>query len=175
MPVKVNLTPELLALAEQEAKRRQSVNETLGLRGRNKAPAVGGRALELHRLGCIGEVAAAAHFGLEEGLFTETNAVRGSADLPFDLEVKTRSRHSYDLIVQKNERKDKKLLLVTVEKDEVLIHGWCVAGDVMKPEFWSDPARGRPAYFVPKSQLLQLSDLELDTVAVESSGTENSG
>jgi hypothetical protein len=26
--------------------------------------------------------------------------------------------------------------------------------DAMKEEFWADPARGRPAYFVPKEALL---------------------
>lgn len=101
----------------------------------------------------------ASYLDLEEHLFTEQTAKRGSSDLPGDIEVKTRSKHSYDLIVQRNERADKKLVLVTVEKDKILLHGWCVAGDVMKEEFWADPARGRPAYFVPKKYLRDISEL----------------
>ena len=113
----------------------------------------------MHRLGAVGEVAAAVYLGLEAHLFSEQIARRGSADLPGDIEVKTRSKHSYDLIVQKDERPDKRLVLVTVERNTVLLHGWCVAGDVMQEKFWADPARGRPAYFVPKSNLRDISEL----------------
>lgn len=114
----------------------------------------------------MGEVAVAVHLGLEDHLFTETVARRGSADLPGDIEVKTRSKHSYDLIVQKDERPDKRLVLVTIESGTVFVHGWCVAGDVMQERFWADPARGRPAYFVPKRNLRDIS--ELQPVPVES-------
>lgn len=118
----------------------------------------------MHKLGTMGEVAVAAYLGLEEHLFSEQTAKRGSADLPGDIEVKTRSKHSYDLIVQRNERLDKKLVLVTIQGNTIFLHGWCVAGEVMREEFWSDPAGGRPAYFVPKAYLSDISDL------VESSG-----
>lgn len=164
-PIKIELTPEQIQRAEDEAQRRQRVNESKGLRGRNRAAASGSRALEMHRLGALGEVAVAAHLGLEDYLFAESEAKRGTADLPGDIEVKTRSKHKYDLIVQRSEREDKKLVLVTVENNEVLIHGWCVAGEVMQGRFWADPARGRPAYFVPKKHLNDLSSL----VEVESS------
>ena len=113
----------------------------------------------MHRLGATGEVAVAAYLSLEDHLFTETTANRGSCDLPGDIEVKTRSRHGYDLIVQKDERPDKRLVLVTIEREKVFLHGWCVAGDVMREEFWADPAGGRPAYFVPKSSLRDIGEL----------------
>lgn len=140
----------------------------MGLRGRNRAPAVGTRALDMHRLGATGEVAVAVHLGLEDHLFTETVAKRGSADLPGDIEVKTRSKHSYDLIVQRDERKDKRLVLVTVQNGTVFLHGWCVAGDVMQERFWADPAGGRPAYFIPKCNLRDISELHDSLVSVES-------
>lgn len=120
---------------------------------------MGDKALSMHMLGTKGEVAVAAYLNLEEHLFIEQTAKRGSSDLPGDIEVKTRSKHSYDLIVQRSERVDKKLVLVTVERDKILLHGWCMAGDVMKEEFWADPARGRPAYFVPKNYLRDISEL----------------
>jgi hypothetical protein len=120
----------------------------------------------MHRLGATGEVAAAVHLGLEAHLFSEQTARRGSSDLPGDIEVKTRSRHKYDLIVQRDERPDKRIVLVTIERDKVMLQGWCVAGDVMDKEFWADPAGGRPAYFVPKDKLRDISELmeELNTV-----------
>jgi len=113
----------------------------------------------MHRLGAVGEVAVAVHLGLEAYLFTEQTAKRGSSDLPGDIEVKTRSKHSYDLIVQKDERPNKKLVLVTSQNGTVFIHGWCVAGDVMQERFWSDPAGNRPAYFVPKCNLRHIHEL----------------
>lgn len=131
------------------------------MRGRNRAPAVGNRALNMHKLGATGEVAAAVHLGLEAYLFTEQTARRGSADLPGDIEVKTRSRHKYDLIIQKDERPDKRVVLVTIERDQVLLQGWCVAGDVMDQKYWADPAGGRPAYFVPKEGLRDISELQV--------------
>jgi hypothetical protein len=122
----------------------------------------------MHRLGAVGEVAVAAHLGLEDHLFTETVARRGSADLPGDIEVKTRSKHCYDLIVQKDERPDKRLVLVTVQGGTIFVHGWCVAGDVMQERFWADPARGRPAYFVPKCHLRDIEELRSTALSVES-------
>jgi hypothetical protein len=53
----------------------------------------------------------------------------------------------------------KKLVLVTAEGSSIKIHGWCLASDVMQPKFWADPARGRPAYFVPKSHLKPVESL----------------
>ena len=97
--VEITLSPEKLALANAEACRRQQENEAKGLRGRNKAPDRGEKALKLHQLGCIGEVAVAEYLGLQEHLFSAQSAVRGSADLPGNIEVKTRSKHSYDLLV----------------------------------------------------------------------------
>lgn len=116
----------------------------------------------------MGEVAVAVHLGLEEHLFSETVARRGSADLPGDIEVKTRSKHRYDLIVQRDERADKRLVLVTIEGGTMLVHGWCVAGDVMQERFWADPAGGRPAYFVPKCHLRDITELQDALDSVES-------
>jgi len=113
----------------------------------------------MHKLGAVGEMAAAVCLGLEGQVFSSPSAVRGSSDLPGDIEVKTRGKHRYDLIVQGNERLDKKIVLVTVEGDTILLHGWCVAGEVMKREYWADPARGRPAYFVPKTALRPIETL----------------
>lgn len=160
MPIQVSLSPEQLVLAEQEATRRQTVNEQRGLRGRNRGPATGSRSLAIHKIGAVGEVAVASYLGLEAGLFREQFASRGSYDLPYGIDVKTRSNHNYDLIIMPREKPDKRLVLVTSQFDKILIHGWCVAGECMRPEFWSDPAGGRPAYFVPKSKLRDIADLQ---------------
>ena len=151
-------TEEEREAACKEAFRRQAINEIRGLKGRNGGAATGAMALTIHLLGAAGEMAVASHLGLKEFLYKETEAKRGSCDLP-GIDVKTRSRHSYDLIVQKNESPNKKFVLVTIQDKKTVIHGWIRGKDAMKKEYWSDPAGGRPAYFVPKTALMPMSAL----------------
>lgn len=157
-PVKFVFTEEERQQAMSEGLRRQSVNESKGLRGRNGGAWKGGKALDIHLLGAAGEVAVASYLGLKEYLFKETEAKRGSDDLP-GIDVKTRSKKGYDLIVQKNEDPGKKFVLVTIQDQETLIHGWCYGSEAMDQRFWADPARGRPAYFVPKEVLRSIDTL----------------
>ena len=143
----------------EEGMRRQGVNEAQGLRGRNGGAWKGSKALDIHLLGAAGEVAVASYLGLKEHLFKEKEARRGSDDLPGGIDVKTRSKAAYDLIVQRNESPDKKFVLVTVENQQTLIHGWCYGHEALQEQYWADPARGRPAYFVPKEALHSMDAL----------------
>jgi hypothetical protein len=147
------------ALVVAEATRRQTVNESAGIQGRNGAAAGGSEALQLHLYGAAGELAVASLLGMRESVFGQTRAKPGSSDLPGGIDVKTRSRHWHDLIVQADESPDKRFVLVTIENRATLVHGWCFGSDAMKDEYWSDPAGGRPAYFVPKSILQPLETL----------------
>jgi hypothetical protein len=159
-PIEFVFTPEERRLAMEEGMRRQSVNEAKGLRGRNKGPRFGDKALEVHLLGAAGEMAVASYMGLKEHLYVEKEARRGSDDLPGGIDVKTRSNHRYDLLVQRNEDPARKFVLVTIQDQKTLIHGWAFGGDCMKEEFWADPAKGRPAYFVPQSVLRPMESLK---------------
>jgi hypothetical protein len=134
------------------------VNEARGLRGRNGGASFGSKALEIHLLGAAGEMAVASHLGMKSFLYQATEAKRGSCDLP-GIDVKTRSKHQYDLIVQKNEPPEKKYVLVTIQDKTTLIHGWIYGGEAMQEKFWADPARGRPAYFVGKEHLRPMETL----------------
>lgn len=159
-PIRIELSTEEKRIASEEARRRQSANERLGLVGRNNAPSVGAKALEAHLLGAAGEMAVASYLGLKHGLYRENSAVPGSCDLPGMIDVKTRKGHRRDLIVQRGENPNKKFVLVTIENKAVLIHGWCLGKDVMLSKFWMDPAGGRPAYFVPQSVLRSINELK---------------
>jgi hypothetical protein len=143
-----------------EAFRRQALNEKQGRKGRNNGAENGELALRYHMLGAAGEMAVAVMLDMEDKLYQDTEAKRGSADLPPNIDVKTRSRHYYDLIVQLDESPDKILVLVTIENRITLIHGWIQAADAMKEQWKKDPAGGRPAYFVPKDELKSLSRLK---------------
>ena len=160
-PIEFVFSEEERTLAMEEGLRRQGVNEAKGLRGRNGGAWQGSKALDIHLLGAAGEMAVAAHLRMKSFLYKETQAKRGSDDLP-GMDIKTRSKHKYDLIVQKNEDPNKKFVLVTIEDKTTLIHGWCYGRDAMKEEYWADPARGRPAYFVPKEVLRCMNTLSLE-------------
>jgi hypothetical protein len=151
-PISFVFSEEERSLAMAEGLRRQRVNEAQGLRGRNNGPRYGQKALDIHLLGAAGEMAVASHLGMKQFLYRETEARRGSDDLP-GIDVKTRSRHKYDLIVQRNEDSNKKFVLVTIEKQTTLIHGWCYGKEAAVDANWADPAGGRAAYFVPQSKL----------------------
>ena len=159
-PIEFVFSEEERKQAMEEGQRRQAVNEAKGLRGRNRGAWRGDKALEIHLLGAAGEVAVASYLGLKEHLFQETEAKRGSADLPGNIDVKTRSNASYDLIVQKGESPDKRFVLVTIQEQKTLIWGWCHGHEAMQEQYWADPARGRPAYFVPKEALYSMDTLE---------------
>ena len=159
-PIAFVFSEEERSLAMEEGIRRQGVNEAKGLRGRNGGAWKGSKALDIHMLGAAGEVAVASYLGMKEHLFKETEARRGSDDLP-GIDVKTRSRHQYDLIVQKNENACKKFVLVTIESQKTFLHGWCYGHEALQERFWADPARGRPAYFVPKEVLRCMDTLSL--------------
>jgi len=158
-PIVFTFTEEERRLAMEEGMRRQAVNEAKGLRGRNKGPRFGEKALEVHLLGAAGEVAVASYLELKHELFKEKEARRGSEDLP-GMDVKTRSRHSYDLLVQKGSSPDRKYVLVTIQDQKTLLHGWCYGEEAMQDRFWADPARGRPAYFVGQSFLRPMESLK---------------
>jgi len=159
-PIEFVFSDEERQQAMEEGLRRQGFNESKGLRGRNGGAWKGSKALDIHLLGAAGEVAVASYLGMKEHLFKETEARRGSDDLPGGIDVKTRSRHSYDLIVQKNETACKKFVLVTIESQKTFLHGWCYGHEAMQERFWADPARGRPAYFVGKEHLRSMETLQ---------------
>jgi hypothetical protein len=158
-PISFVFSEEERRLAMEEGMRRQRVNEARGLRGRNGGAWQGSKALDIHLLGAAGEVAVASYLGLKEHLFKDTEAKRGSDDLPGGIDVKTRSKASYDLIVQRQSDPNRKFVLVTIESQQTLIHGWCYGKDAMQSQFWKDPARGRPAYFVPQDFLYPMESI----------------
>ena len=158
-PISFVFSEEERTLAMEEGLRRQGVNEAKGLRGRNGGAWKGSKALDIHLLGAAGEVAVASYLGLKEHLFRETEAKRGSCDLPGNIDVKTRSKSAYDLIVQKGEDGQRIFVLVTIERQETLIWGWCYGYEALQERFWADPARGRPAYFIGKEHLRSMETL----------------
>jgi len=159
-PIEFVFTEEERQQAMEEGLRRQGFNESKGLRGRNGGAWQGSKALDIHLLGAAGEMAVASFLSMKEHLYQETEARRGSDDLPGGIDVKTRSKARYDLIVQKSADPKKKFVLVTIESQQTLLWGWCYGHEALQERFWADPARGRPAYFVGKEHLRPMETLK---------------
>jgi hypothetical protein len=151
--------------AYHEGLRRQSINESKGLKGRNKAPVAGREAQEMHLLGAAGEMAVAAFLGLEEYLYGDEMPVRGSCDLP-GIDVKARKRHWHDLLIQLDDDPSKVFVLVTIHNKRTLIHGWITGFDGMQESWIRSFQKDRPCYAVPKSQLKPMEELQCRVAAV---------
>lgn len=136
-----------------EAERRQNYNQERNIKGRNGGAEKGEMALLHHKLGCAGEMAVAKYLGLKKFLFSELTPKKGSCDLPFNIDVKTRRRSWHNLIVQKDDIMSKNFWLVTIEDKHINLEGWIYGHEAFKDEYVNDPVGGRPAYFVPKRRL----------------------
>jgi len=103
---------------------------------------------QLHVEGALGELALAKAFGLYwsgKGIFRGPDVA--------GWQVRTRSKHHYDLILHETDPDDLVYWLVTGLNGAYRIHGHVVGSEGKRSEYWADPAGGRPAYFVPQKAL----------------------
>jgi hypothetical protein len=108
-----------------------------------------------HCEGACGELALAKLLGVYWDGSVDTWKAH---DLP-GLQVRTRSKHSYELIVRPNDDDAAKWVLVTGRCPSYLVRGWLCGSDAKRPE-WLRAYGGRPAaYFVPHAALRPVEDL----------------
>ena len=70
-------------------------------------------------------------------------------------QVRTSSRLDGDLILHPKDDDEKTYWLVTGLNGNYWIRGYIKAIDGKKDHWWRDPAGGRPAFFVPQSELIK--------------------
>lgn len=124
-------------------------------RSRRDAHGFSGLGWSEHIEGACGELAVAKHLDIHwwggVDAFSEP-------DLP-NLQVRTRSRHDYDLIVRETDSDMEVFVLVTGRCPQYKIRGWLRGRDAKRSE-WLHSYSERPrAYFVPASQLKPVEDL----------------
>lgn len=81
---------------------------------------------------------------------------RDPRSLPGDVgayQVRWRARESWDLIVHPDDPDDAVFVLVVGTPPTMRIVGTILGAEAKRPEWWKDPAGGRPAYFVPQAAL----------------------
>lgn len=103
---------------------------------------------QLHIEGALGEMALAKHLGV----YWDGKGQMRAPDVG-ECDVRTRSRHSYDLIVHDRDPDDRYIYLLTGGNGQYRFHGGIYARDAKHECYWKDPAGGRPAYFVPQAAL----------------------
>jgi len=111
---------------------------------------------QVHIEGACGEMAFAKCSGLYWS--ASINTFKNGGDVG-NIQVRTRSRADYDLIVRPDERDDDKFVLVTGTAPSYQVVGWIRGGDA-KRETWKQTYGNRPpAFFVPKHELRPIEEI----------------
>jgi len=110
----------------------------------------------IHIEGAAGEFAAAKALGV---FWSPTVNSYKSADIAPNIQVRTRSKSDYDLIIREDDNPDHAYVLVVGQSPEFEVIGWIWGRDGKRPE-WIKTYGGRPpAWFVPQDKLRPLSEL----------------
>lgn len=109
-----------------------------------------------HILGALGEAAFAK--ATNRYWSGSVNTFK-AADVGENIQIRTRSKHSYDLIVRDGDRDDDVYVLVTGGPTEFTLHGWMRCGDAKQKKFKANYGNYGEAYFVPKSALRPIDPL----------------
>jgi hypothetical protein len=144
--IEIVLSEGELLIAHTVGGHRQIQN----LRENRYTDAEGDRLWQYHIEGAAGELAFAKYLGVYwSGALGDLNArdVGG-------YEVRTRSRHDWDMPIYLKDANDKPCVLLTGLAPRLRIRGWLYAGEGKRGEYWADKAHNnRPAYFVPSNVL----------------------
>lgn len=115
-----------------------------------------GEEWNAHILGALGEAAFAK--ATNRYWSGSVNTFK-AADVGDNIQIRTRSRHSYDLIVRDGDRDDDVYVLVTGGPSEFEVHGWIRCGDAKRDEFRANYGMHGEAFFVPKERLMPMDPL----------------
>lgn len=110
----------------------------------------------IHILGALGEAAFAK--GTRRYWSGSVNTFKGS-DIGRNIQVRTRSKHNYDLIVRRDDRDDDIFVLVTGGPQMFMIHGWMLCSDAKQERYIQNYGFHGEAYFIPQSELRRIDDL----------------
>lgn len=156
MPAKgslVKLTALEIDLARYVAEQRQSGRVKAGVE-RDRYTHSGSKAVDLHTLGCEGEIAFAKWSGR---YWSGAGLDKADDDDVMGVQVRTRSVSTYDLCVWPKDLRrhpDARFVLVTKETaKDFCIRGWIHSKDIARPEWFRQISKAPPSYFVPQSEL----------------------
>lgn len=143
MAAGVGLERQLRALADRRPDRHGFV------------PKDGDTGWSLHIEGACGEVAVAKV--LNRFWNGSVDSFKSGGDVG-DVQVRTRSRHEYELIVRQDDRDSDVFILVTGRAPTFRVVGYILGRDAKRPEFEQRHGNRPAAYFVPHSVLTPLTN-----------------
>lgn len=162
--VKIFLTDEEIKSVSSVASLRNS--EAIRMRATDKK-----RSSEsdyhIHRVGALGEYAWKKASGSSSRL--SVNTFKSSSDLD-GVEIRTRTRHYYDLIIRPDDNPVRIFVLVTTiwPTDNLFwIRGHIVAQNAMIQKFWKNYGGHGSAWFVPASDLIPIDRLLRNETAID--------
>lgn len=151
--VTITLTWSECLLASQIGMLRQIESLKKGLPDKHGFDGLG---WDVHIEGAMGELAVAKYLGVYWS--GSVNTFKNLPDVD-SLEIRTRSKPEYELIVRENDSDDSVFVLVTGKCPKYTLVG-CIPGAQAKSPQWRKTHGGRPpAYFVPHSALLPVAEI----------------
>jgi hypothetical protein len=111
----------------------------------------------VHILGALGECAFAK--ATNRYWNGSVNTFKSGGDVGDSIQVRTRSKHFYELIVRDGDRDTDVFVLVTGGPHEFTIRGWMPASEAKQPKFKANYGGYGDAYFVPQSALRAIDPL----------------
>lgn len=146
----VTLTSDELMMCAQVAALRHVEAICAGRSDRYAAASKPGEGLSKHFEGACGELALCKAFGRHWG--GTVNSFK-SADVGRNVQVRTRARHDWELIVRQDDSDLDFFFLVTGSAPNYRVHGYIRGHDAKRPEWLANHGGHGEAYFVPQSQL----------------------
>lgn len=122
----------------------------------NKMP-TNQRDWDIHILGALGECAFAK--ATNRYWNGSVNTFKSGGDIGECIQIRTRSKHSYDLIVRDEDKDGDVFVLVTGGPLEFRVQGWIRAADAKRREYRANYGNYGEAYFVPKDELRPIERL----------------
>jgi hypothetical protein len=113
---------------------------------------------QIHIEGAAGEIAFCKAFGIYWPASVNTFK---RADVPPDIQIKTRSKASYDLIVRRNDDPDYRYVLVTGTAPAYQLRGWIWGREARQDEFLAEHGGREAAWFIPPDRLMTLEGFSI--------------
>jgi hypothetical protein len=151
--VTVTLTWHEAAMASEVGRLRQLAAIRAGRPDRHGFSGLGWDA---HVEGACGELSVAKVLGRYWDGSVDTFK---SPDLPGGVQVRTRSKHDWELLIRPCDPREAVYVLVTGRCPSYRVHGWIQGSEAMRQEWLANHAGRPPAYFIPQEALLPLTTL----------------
>jgi hypothetical protein len=111
----------------------------------------------MHIEGACGEAAVAK--ALNVFWSGTVNTFKRGGDIGSKIQVRTRSKSYYELIVRQDDRDDDIFILVTGKAPSFDVVGWTLGKDAKKEQWIQTHGNREAAWFVPQKELLDINTL----------------